>query len=362
MTNPYAMDLVQFSTNNSVTGADFKQSLQVFVNSLKEAQRGEANEAVSILAPGLTSQNLSRASHIAKICDSMIRSGCPWESIIEPMTTGLHRCLRKAKPVLETLQKNLQTDPVNEEAYQEEIELLLEKGLPAIGKADPKSYGAWVALGRYSSLAHTVLALDPKARSVVKSKLEEIISPFAKWIPCLGKLTEIFGILEKEPIVVIDVDGHKGFIGTFGGAATNSQLLILVMDTLPNMEVFPKEYVERELVESAKGIGPMDIGKKFYGRWNHYTFRALRSNGKLPDPKDFTANKEWIWMEKIPSEIPTLDGHRIILLGPPSYERSWEFIRNHELVSSQIEVESELSRGDIDYWMKKIMTNLYGQN
>ena len=40
-----------------------------------------------------------------------------------------------------------------------------------------------------------------------------------------------------------------------------------------------------------------------------------------------TGSAYWIWNEGVPADIPTFEGTRVVLLGPPPYERSWNSVR-----------------------------------
>ncbi len=55
----------------------------------------------------------------------------------------------------------------------------------------------------------------------------------------------------------------------------------------------------------------------------------------------------------MPADVPVLDGHRVILLGPASSERSWQAQRMFLKLPARLTAEL-LEEPALDEWMAKI--------
>lgn len=353
MQNPHASKIVQAIEDPSVSGSDFRRLLQEFVGSLKDCLIKEANQSFATLAPLMGSRNLSRASLVSVVCGSMVESGCD-PGVASPfLTQGISRALVATVPLVGKLEKKVRhrLEDAEDEAQQRNW---IESGIRQLSVRLPQAAAGLKALERFMRPALTIYAVDPAGRQKALPTLWDHLSQMEFWIPEAAKLHRLLSVLENEPLVVIDVANHKGFLGRFGGAINNAQLIILLMDTFARQYVFPKALVTHEMGLCAKGDGPQQVGQTVHGAWNLYDHRALDSRLKLPDPKDLKSNRYWIWNERRPAEIPQVHGHRIILIGPPSYPREWEFEREFKYLKAGIQVDSELSRPDLATWLARI--------
>jgi hypothetical protein len=135
------------------------------------------------------------------------------------------------------------------------------------------------------------------------------------------------------------------------GVVDNFQLQTLLMDAMPQRRALfgrRRHRVSRAAVANARGAGPQQIDEEILGAWNLHTYRALR-NGE-PDVAD---RRHWLWNEGCPSEIPVVDGHRVILLGPPAYERTWSAARTFPELAATLEYR-ELIEQEVEAWLARI--------
>jgi hypothetical protein len=51
----------------------------------------------------------------------------------------------------------------------------------------------------------------------------------------------------------------------------------------------------------------------------------------------------------VPADIPELDGHRVIVLAPPPYSRTWEANRVFPDLRASLDAR-ELPRAEVDAW------------
>ena len=101
--------------------------------------------------------------------------------------------------------------------------------------------------------------------------------------------------------------------------------------------------VDPEVLAIARGDGPQQGDQEVAGAWNLYTYRALR-DGRLPEP-DASQSEEWISDEGVPAVIPAIDGTRVILLGEPLYERTWNAVRTFPGLAARLDAERALGAG-----------------
>jgi hypothetical protein len=63
---------------------------------------------------------------------------------------------------------------------------------------------------------------------------------------------------------------------------------------------------------------------------------------------------ETIWNEGRPSDIPVRDGHRVIVLSPPPYQRSWNAGRLYPMMTPMVDVVRELPAAEAASWLAKV--------
>ncbi|MFI8822819.1 hypothetical protein [Streptomyces sp. NPDC053431] len=111
-------------------------------------------------------------------------------------------------------------------------------------------------------------------------------------------------VLDDEPIVAIDRATGAGFALRASGIGDNFQLHTLLAGALVGGGHLPGEAPSADAVACCRD-------------------RA----GMVPTTGSFNlvgADGEWIWNEGNPSDIPVVDGVRLVVLDPPPYTRSWD--------------------------------------
>ena len=190
---------------------------------------------------------------------------------------------------------------------------------------------------------------DPDARMA--------LARFREPVAALGENQEgaywiamILGVLHQAPFVAIEPGTRNGIVGRMSGVVDNFQLHTLLMHDFPG----DAPRVSPSAAEIARGRGPQASDETVVGAWNLYTFGALR-DGRLPAADDLDSTDVWIWNEGTPADIPVLDGHRVILLGPTGYKRTWAAQRTFPDLPATLEPRL-LSADDLDDWFARIET------
>ena len=87
------------------------------------------------------------------------------------------------------------------------------------------------------------------------------------------------------------------------------------------------------------------------GVWDLYQWTAIRPDGRLPSPVD---TKHWIWGEGRPADVMEFEGARVVLLGPPSYLRTWSTTRFFAGLKASVVVERAFSTEEARAWMSRL--------
>ena len=224
-------------------------------------------------------------------------------------------------------------------SYVEQARALLEAATspgPERGAALAELEQAWPAIIQ-------ICSVDPASRLALAdlqpavAELEEE-HEWAHWIALM------LAVLHEAPFVAIEPSSGKAVGGHISGVSENFQLHTLLMDAFGRP-------VDPEVLAIARGDGPQQGDQEVAGAWNLYTYRALR-DGALPEP-DASRSEEWIFNEGVPAVIPAIDGTRVILLGEPLYERTWNAVRTFAGLRATLDA-SALSEQDARAWLDRI--------
>jgi hypothetical protein len=195
--------------------------------------------------------------------------------------------------------------------------------------------------------------VSPEARWAAKSLRAQAqriaeLHEGAHWIQL------ILSVLDDEPLLVIEPATRTGILARSSGIVDNFQLNTLLMDAFPASSPSSLRRVSLSAAEIARGTGPQMSEEVVTGAWNLYTWQALRRDLRLPESGDNDATGHWIWNEGIPADIPLFEERRVILLGPPSYERSWRSQRMFESLPARLHIEQRLTPAEATAWLERM--------
>ena len=107
--------------------------------------------------------------------------------------------------------------------------------------------------------------------------------------------------------------------------------------------------------EIARGNGPQQVSEMVTSVWNLYTWQALGPGLTLPDGSDYDTGRHWKWYEGVPLDIVVFEGRRVILLGPPSYPRSWQAQRLFDKLPAALDIERALTKAECGNWLEQML-------
>ena len=321
-----------------------------FAQALQSASKNAAGEALEILSGGLAVSDPERAGVASRVMGAMLEAGAR----PRPARAAMLRCLRSEIPLCVELSAEAREavgeppEGIADEAAQEWLDERENSALQKIAAQRPGLADAWQRLGNVWPGAIALFSVDPIARAQAQD-LSELVAPLVDVHEAAGWLRAILSVMHDEPFVAIDPATRTGIVGHMSGIVENFQLNTLLMDAFPGDE--PR--VSEAAVAVARGEGAQQREEDVTGAWNLFTFAALRPDGELPDPSDHSLSETWIWNEGMPADIPTLDEHRVILLGPAPYPRTWKaqrmFLRLPAGLRTQV-----LDEDAVTDWLERI--------
>lgn len=154
---------------------------------------------------------------------------------------------------------------------------------------------------------------------------EQLTEEYPEVAPFLAGLLRT---LDDEKLAVLHRESGRGFWVTVSGVADNFQLHTLLAGALlapgdgGGAGCLPGTRPTAAMIAAADGTGDLMPPGGITGQFN------------LVD-----AHGEWIWNEARPGDIPDVNGHRVIVLDPPPYERGWNAGRAYPFLMACLAVE-----------------------
>jgi hypothetical protein len=198
--------------------------------------------------------------------------------------------------------------------------------------------------------------VDARKRARERTELVRAAESARSGHPYGYYLAELLSMADDERLVVLDVTRKRGFRVRLTAMRNNFHLFTLLQDALLpgdarlNSLAVSIAKSERMLAE----VSPSEWsarGEHDRAVWGFGTWMAIGS----------AKPSHWIWGEMRPTEIPMLDGERIVLLGPLELPRSWEiavFVPLHSALRSSVQIEETFSGAAFDAWIAKIRDNV----
>lgn len=141
-------------------------------------------------------------------------------------------------------------------------------------------------------------------------------------------------VLDDEPLVVLHRATRTAYLMRMTGIGDNFQLHTLVAGALIGGLHVP-------------GDGPTAEAIAMCRDKEGQTLTIGTYNLSAPDGS-------WIWNEGTPSDIPVVDGARLLVLDPPPYERSWPAGRYFPGMSGDLVLERVLGRDEAESWYARV--------
>ncbi len=165
-------------------------------------------------------------------------------------------------------------------------------------------------------------------------------------------LAQVLALSDGVELLVLVPEEPKGFRVALEAVQTNAHLFTLLQASLIGGGYLTGEAVDPEVVAIATGETPHQRLVHDHARFHFSTW------GGLPSDSIDTLLTTWIPVEGTPTDIPQLDGQRIVVLGPNVMgSQSWDssfFANIHDALKSRAEVVEVLPEADVNRWLERI--------
>jgi len=329
--------------NDTTTSEEtIQQVLSDYINVLNSIQRSsnEVEKSMQAIAKAIRIENCQTSQLASLMLGTMIENNYPANYIDEIVIALFKDIENRLAPLL----KALEGKPKDVEEYDFIQSLFENENHPY-----KKEYEAINALDAFYQWGVTVFSSSEKTLQKAKDNLKELpkYSNFCEGAHWLSTLLNVF---IEEPIIVIELETRKGFIGNFTGIVDNFHLhlaLKCVPDINENITLTSSQ------IATIIGTGPQTLDESVVGKWDMYGWKMSKYLDNL-NSQDVTQEPSlWIWGEGMPSDIPKFENYRVILLGKPTITRHISVLRTFKCLRAEVTVEIILTEQEITEWMEK---------
>ncbi|MFB4305644.1 hypothetical protein [Actinomadura sp. GTD37] len=211
---------------------------------------------------------------------------------------------------------------------------------PGLGDGAVTAMMAWFALPQYAMAGCTLLQKAPAVRASVDDRDLRVhaAGEAARYLGQMDHYQALLRVLDGERLLVLDRASRRGWTVTIGGIGDNFQLHVL--------------------------LGGALIGRPggLAGHRPAPEIVACFLNADAPDEPPIAstpwnlvdARGEWIWNEGVPADVPAVNGTRVVVIDPPSYERTFPAGRRFPLMPATLRVDGMHLPEDLAGWWRHI--------
>ncbi len=202
---------------------------------------------------------------------------------------------------------------------------------------DPFDVIAWWTQPDWERSALAMLQRPEVRRRLgpIRALLQERHDAFAevsgRWNKCLDY---VLRVLDDEPLIVLHRETGTGYRMRMSGMGDNFQLHTLLAHELIGSGFVAGEAPSAEAVAACRDADGM---VPTFGSFN------------LVSPEG-----NWIWNEGTPSDIPVIDGARLLVLDPEPYRRHWPAGRFFPYMPGDLVFERALSAEEAAAWFSHV--------
>ncbi|GGM45353.1 hypothetical protein ACFFX1_43235 [Dactylosporangium sucinum] len=326
----------------------FQAALEGIVEATQRSEPAEVSAALERLEPMLARIPLGMGPDLAQVAGAMTDFGGDPASVLATLVeraagameqaarfAELHRAAGLALPdpgdfdaVGETRDRFTAAVQVRGLAGEEEAEDLLQAWYCG---------DSWVQPVLFMNQRRDVRRALPQ-----RARLLNGVRATREYLGTAGWLEGLLLVLDDEPLIVLDrgfAGTGRGFRVTIGGIGDNFQLHTMLAAALIGHHLPGRAPAPAEVAAATDGPDLTPEGG-IRGSWN-----LVDHGGK------------WIWNEGRPSDIPHLDGVRVVVLEPEPYQRSWNAGRAYPHMAPLLRIDEPLSPQEAAAWLSRCTTS-----
>jgi hypothetical protein len=289
----------------------------------KQADPASRDRALAYLAERVATIPLGPASFLAVGCGALVELGANPEPALPAILARTREALAGATVFAEACQAQARSGPPGD-LDSDDAEACIEAFGQQVGDRMPEQADAWLAAADLLRSMTALLSHSASARATARAD-QELAAALERMLDladpgCAGFARQLLHVLDGEELVVLHPGLGRGYRVRISGVADNVQLDVLLAAALigePEQGWLPGTRPDPQVAAAARD-GPVgDSLPPAIRTFKLVNWHGLRPDGTLAEGTD--DHEHWIWSEGVPADIATLDGQRIVLVGPSAY-------------------------------------------
>ena len=353
--------------------AHVKQFADALLECLPGASEEVRLEVLERLSHGLQHTDPQVGGIIAYVCGAIVEVSRTIDplSIGQAMVEGAVSVLQGVIRFHEHLEREYPATEDNEDeepddAFEVDGRLVPREIMDKIVAQDRPALQSWFSFEGWGLALIAVLSRSRELRQIANAS-----DDFRESVEQLSYsgdfLRMAMRLLDDVVLLVLHPESKQGFQLRMTGVADNFQLHILLADLLvarpatglmgrllgQKSSGLPGAKPSKTVARVMWGQGGPSIDEAAHGVWNLYDWRSAKHWSEIVVTKGSQHSNYWIWGEGIPADIPTWEGMLVILLGEPSYPRSFDSARRFPALVPTVVIEETLGTEAVGAWMKR---------
>ncbi|MEW2355272.1 hypothetical protein [Spirillospora sp. NPDC029432] len=296
------------------------------------------NLAMMKMGEGIAAAPPNLGCWLAIMAGSWVEMGATTFAVDEPVLNKTLEVAEASVAFAEAWEKAGAGNPPDPSADQPSQQIV-----DTIGPHLPDPVGAmlsWFSMERFALSANTMLSKSAELRSGVADRegRAALVRRLAGHCEQMGWVAGLLRVLDGERLLVLDRATQHGWTVTIGGIGDNFQLHTLLAGALIGRP------------GGLPGTPPApEIVNCFLDAETPPGRPVITSPWNLVD-----AHGEWIYNEGVPADIPAVNGTRVVVLDPPSYERQFPAGRRYPMLPGSLTLDGMHLPEDLHAWWPHI--------
>jgi hypothetical protein len=171
--------------------------------------------------------------------------------------------------------------------------------------------------------------------------LSEAAAALAPLLPAAKDLADLLAVPDDEAVLVLDPVAQTGFRLFARGIVDAAQFQLLLLDATA---AYLGQRPPARLVAAyrdADPVSPAGVPMVVEARFQLFKPSAVQLDGSVP--AGFTGSDHWLWPQQPLASAPRIEGERVLLLGEPAFQTTWEVDRRFPGMAAELRLLDVLS-------------------
>jgi hypothetical protein len=330
--------------------AELAEAAGPFVEAALAAPANAVRDAMEELALALREADGEPLVVVANVVGYLVEQGGDPGSAADAFADRLVAAAASARVLADAVHRETADGGADDDSTDLEA---FEEARRATASRHPDEARDWDVLAGFVGPSLAILAVSRPARESSQRCVPDLdalapVHAAAHWI------ARFLRVLYDEPFIAIEPATRTAIRGRMTGISENFQFNVLLMDAFPKPGIFGRSRVSQSAAANARGDGPQETDEVVTGAWDMFAWTALQPDGSLPAAGQNEFMDHAIWNEGSPADIPVFETLRVVLLGPPSYARSWRAQRDFPRLRAGLNDVERLSKDVTVSWIDRL--------